>query len=93
MRLKLHVIVEIAPGHFPRAADQNLQRPEDPAVEEAYEDGENQRRQSAGDPQSNQQRVILPADFRGKTLQRRVQVRGQVDGHDLQVDDFADPTR
>ena len=71
VRLQLHVIVEIAPGHFPRAADQNLQRPEDPAVEEPHEDGENQRRQGAGDPQSDQQRVILPADFRGKTLQRR----------------------
>ena len=50
VRLELHVIVEIAPGHFPRAADENVQRPENPAVEEAHEDGENQRRQSAGDP-------------------------------------------
>ena len=28
----------------------------------------------------------MPADFGGKTLQRRMQVRGKIDGHDLQFD-------
>ncbi len=89
VRLEPQLVIEIASGHLPRAANQHVQRSENPAVKELHKEDKEQRRHRAGDPQPNEHEVVLPADFGCKTVERRVQVRGQVDGHDLQSDQLA----